>query len=121
MENNKAQNIYHKLLMLQMINYKKQGYTNIKVNHSNYLHGLPEQVNGFTPDLSAISIRKLVICRVATNDSINDDNVLEQWEAFSRSSFEFHIIVPKGFLAEAKELAKSNEITVNKFWYSKNI
>jgi hypothetical protein len=107
--------------MLQMINYKKQGYTNIKVNHLNYLHGLPEQVDGYTPDLSAISIHKLIICGVATNDSMNDDNVIEQWEAFSRSSFEFHIIVPKGFLTEAKELAKNNEITVNKFWYSKNI
>lgn len=116
----KTQSVHDKLTIIQVINYRKHGYTNIKVNRANYLQGQPDKVGGYTPDLSAVLDHKTTICRVETNDSINDTETIEQWKAFGRSVFEFHLIVPKSALSQVKEIAKHNRITVDKYWYSEN-
>jgi hypothetical protein len=60
------QNFYNKLLVTQAINYQKLGYTDIKVNRSNYIHGHPSKVGGFTPDLSAVLEDAITLCEVVT-------------------------------------------------------
>lgn len=112
--------IHDKLTIIQVINYRKHGYTDIKVNYSNYLQGKPDQVGGYTPDLSAVSNYKTIICKVETNASINENFSIQQWKAFSKSNYEFHLIVPKSVLNDVKEIAKMNGVTVDKYWYSES-
>lgn len=114
------QNLYNKLLITQVINYQKLGYTDIKVNRKNYIHGQPSKVGGFTPDLSAIFDDVITICEVVTDDSMNETLKIAKWRALSRSGYNFHMITSKKCLNEVKEFAKSNGINVNKYWYSKN-
>jgi hypothetical protein len=120
LETVKTQSIHDKLTIFQIINYRKHGYTNIKVNNTNYAPGQPERVGGYTPDMSAVFDHKTTICMVETNDSMKEFHTIEQWRAFAKSAFEFHVIVPKNALSDAKEKAKINRINVDKYWYSEN-
>jgi hypothetical protein len=116
----KPQTSHDKLVIMQAINYKKQGYTDIKVNHINYLLGQPVKVGDYTPDLSAVFNSKITICEVETNDSINDSYTVRKWKEFDKSGYKFHLIIPNNAFNMAKQIAKSNGITVDKFWCSKN-
>jgi hypothetical protein len=115
----KNQSLHDKLIIIQAVNYKKQGYTNIKVNHINYLLGQPDKVGSFTPDLSAVLNNKTTICNIETKNSIHDTETIEKWKAFDRSNYIFHLIIPNTTLTEVKDIAKSNGITVDKYWFSK--
>jgi hypothetical protein len=112
------QNLYNRLLITQAINYQKLGYTNVKLNNNNYIHGQPTKVSGYTPDLSAVFDDSTTLCEVVTSTSMNEPNMIEKWRAFTRSGYEFHMIIPRTTLNEVKEFVKSNGITVNKYWYS---
>lgn len=114
------ENLHNKLLITQAINYKKLGYTNIKINNQNYIHGQPNKVGGYTPDLSAVFNDKNTLCEVVTNDSMNETRIIDRWQTFGRSGYEFHMIIPKSTLNEVKEFAKNNGINVDKYWYIKN-
>jgi hypothetical protein len=117
----KEQNLHNKLLITQAINYQKLGYTDIKVNHENYILGQPVKVGVYTPDLSAVFGNKTTLCEVVTTtDSMNETQMVERWKTFGRSGYEFHMIIPKTNLNVVKEFAKSNGIKVDKYWYSKN-
>ncbi len=52
-------NLHNRLLITQAINYRKLGYTDIKVNLKNYIQGQPTRVGGYTPDLSATLMIRL--------------------------------------------------------------
>ena len=104
------------LMLLQLVNYNKHGYTDIKVNHKDYLNGQPEKVEGFTPDLSAVINNQTVICGIKTNDSGNDDSIIQQWRAFSRNGNPFHVVVSKDSFQAVKEFAKWNGIKIAKYW-----
>jgi hypothetical protein len=114
------QNLHYKLIILQAINYQKLGYTDIKINHENYIQGQPMKVGGYTPDLSAVFDDQTTLCEVATNDSINESLMIKRWKAFGTSGYEFHLIIPKNTLNLVKEIAKNNGINVAKYWYSKS-
>lgn len=114
------QSPHDKLVIIQAINYKKQGYTDIKVNLINYLLGKPFKVGDFTPDLTAVFNSKTTICEIETKDSINDTYTVQKWKAFDKSGHKFHLIIPNSAFNEVKQIAKSNGITVDKFWCSKN-
>ena len=116
----KKQSLRDRLIVIQAVNYKKQGYTDIKVNQKNYLLGPPEKVGSYTPDLSAVLNDKTTICDVETNDSINNAQTVEKWKEFDRSGYAFHLIIPNSAFDVVKEIAKSNGITVDKYWCSKN-
>ncbi len=113
------QHLYNKLLITQALNYQKLGYTNIKINNKNYIHGQPVKVGGYIPDLSAVFDTETVLCEVVLSDIMNDPKILERWRTISRSGFDFHMITPKKNLNEVKDLVKQNGINVDKFWYSK--
>jgi hypothetical protein len=112
-----AQGIHNQLVINQVTTYRNEGYSNIKADHINHPNGQPSIVNGHIPDLSAVKNGLVVICEVETNDSINDHSTIQQWKAFDRSSYEFHVVVPKSALEDAQDMARRNGITVNKFWY----
>jgi hypothetical protein len=112
------QNLYNRLLVTQAINYQKLGYTNVKLNNNHYTHGQPTKVGGYIPDLSAVFDDNTTLCEVVTGTSMNEPNLIEKWRAFTRSGYEFHMIIPKTALNEVKEFVRSNGITVNKYWYS---
>ena len=111
-----AKNLHNKMIIIQVLNYQKQGYTNIKVNHANVLKSQPDQINGYTPDLSADLNGKTTICEVETSDSINDTSAVEKWKAFDNSGHLFHLIVPHNAFHDAKEIARSNRISIDKYW-----
>lgn len=114
-------NLHNKIIISQALNYKKQGYTNIKASQTGNSMGQPAMIAGYTPDMSAELNQKTVICEVvAAGDSINDDLTIEKWKAFDRSGYNFHLIVPNNFFDEVKQMAKCNGITIDKYWCSKN-
>ena len=114
----KEQNLHNKLLIIQAVNYKKQGYTDIKVNNTSCLQGQPEKVGDYTPDLSATINNHTTVCLIETNESIRDLQTIKKWKEFDRSGLDFHLIIPHSAFNMAKEVAKSNGITIDKYWYS---
>ncbi len=110
------QNLHNKLLITQAVNYRKLGYTDIKVNHENYIHGQPAKIGGYTPDLSAVFDDKTTLCDVVTDDSMSETQMIERWKFFGNSGYEFHMIIPKRALNVVKEFTKSNGINVDKYW-----
>lgn len=97
--------------------YEKQGYY-VKADHIGHPHGCPPKVNGHIPDLAAYSNNKLcIITEAETCDSISGRDTHEQWEAFSQSSYLFHVIVPKSCLTEAQQQAHIWGIKVDKWWW----
>lgn len=111
---------YNKLLITQVINYQKLGYTDIKINNENYVHGQPSTVCGYTPDLTAVFDDQTVLCEVVTKDSMNETGMIERWKTLSKSGYDFHMIIPRKSFDDVKEFAKSSGIHVDKYWYSKN-
>ncbi len=110
------QTVHNKLLTLQAINYKQHGYSEIKVNHENYRMGQPDQIDGYTPDLSAVLDSTTTICEVETSDSIRDLRTIEKWKAFDNSGYQFHLIIPNEAFQVVKEITKDNGISVDKYW-----
>ncbi|MGD8399773.1 MAG: hypothetical protein PVH64_02385 [Bacillota bacterium] len=110
----------NKLLVIQAVNYKKHGYTDIKVNHNGDQNQKPEAVEGYTPDLSAVLDSQVTICEVETHDSINDLQTVEKWKAFDNSGCQFHLIVPGEDFNQAKDIAKCHGISVDKYWCIKD-
>lgn len=115
----KGQNLYNKMLVTQIINYQKLGYENIKINNENYSNGQPNKVCGYTPDLSADLDDETILCEVVTDETIDEIGMIERWKALSRYTNNFQMIILKKSFTRIKELAKSNGINVNKYWYSK--
>lgn len=115
-----GQNLHSKIQIIQALNYKKQGYTDIKVNNENSSSGQPEKVGKYTPDLSATINDHTTVCLIETNESIRDIQTIDKWRAFDRSGLDFHLIIPHNDFVLAKEVAKSNGITIDKYWYSNN-
>lgn len=114
------QTLHNKMLITQAINYRKMGYSEVKINHESYIQGRPAKVGSFTPDLSAVYDDQTTLCEVVTHDLLNDTQRIERWRTFGRSGYEFHMIIPKSTLNEVKEFTKTNGINVSKFWYSRN-
>jgi hypothetical protein len=110
----------NKLLVIQAVNYKKHGYTDIKVNHAAYHDRQPEEVEGYTPDLTAVLDSQITICEVETHASINDLRTVDKWKAFDNSGFQFHLIVPGEDFNQVKDIAKCNGISVDKYWCIKD-
>ncbi len=108
--------LHNKLLVTQAVNYQKLGYSDIKVNHENYIMGQPIRVGGYTPDLSAVFDDKTTLCDVVTDSSMNETQMIERWKVFGKSGYEFHMIIPKMNLNEVKEFVRSNGINVDKYW-----
>jgi hypothetical protein len=115
----KEQNLYNKMLVTQIINYRKLGYGNIKVNKENYSNGQPKKICGYIPDLSAEMDDETTLCEIVTGETIDETEMIERWKALSRCSDNFQMIILQKSFARIKELAKSNGINVNKYWYSK--
>jgi hypothetical protein len=115
----KEQNLYNKMLVTQIVNYRKLGYENIKINKENYSNGQPNKICGYIPDLSAELDDETTLCEVVTDETINETGIVERWKALSRCSDNFQMIIPKQSFTRIKELAKSNGINVNKYWYSR--
>lgn len=111
-----AQSIHNKLIQKQVEEYKKLRYLSIKADHIGYGSGMPKEVNGHRPDISANNKGIRVICEVETDDSIEIEHTIEQWKAFSRSLYQFEVCVPAKSLAKAKKLAEKHGIKVDKFW-----
>lgn len=120
LKNFQSQSIHDKLTIIQIINYRREGYTEIKVNLKNYQYGQPDVVGGYSPDLSAFLNDEPTICDVATRDNLGDADYLKRWGVFSRSYHKFHIIVPQNCLEELRGNLKNHRITVDKYWYSNN-
>lgn len=116
LSSDESNNLHNKLIIIQVLNYKKRGYTNIKVNHANNNKSLPVQINGYTPDLSAVLNGTTTICAVETNDSLSDAQTVEKWKAFAGSGYQFHLIVPNHAFDEVKEIVRSNRISIDKYW-----
>lgn len=117
----KEQNLHDKIQVIQALNYKKQGYTDIKVNNMNSRLGQPEKVGDYTPDLSATINDHTTVCLIETNESIRDiQTTVKKWREFDRSGLDFHLLIPHSDFNLAKEIAKSNGITIDKYWYSNN-
>jgi hypothetical protein len=115
-----AQALHNKLLVIQAVNYKKHGYTDIKVNHARYGERQPAAVDGYTPDLSAMMDSQITICEVETHESINDLQTIEKWKAFDNSGCQFHLIVPFDDFTQVKDITKCNGISVDKYWHIKD-
>ena len=113
------QNLYNRMLVTQAINYRKLGYTDIKINNEGYHNGQPGKVCGYIPDLSAVFDDNITLCEVVTTDSMNEPKMIEKWKMLNQSNYEFHMIVPKKAFSEIKEFIKSNGIYVDKYWYSR--
>lgn len=116
----KEQKLYNKLLVIQAVNYKKQGYTNIKVNNKNCLQGQPEKVGNYTPDISATINGHTTVCLIETNDSLRDIQTVNKWRALDRSGLSFHLLIPHDAFNLVKEIAKSNGISIDKYWHFNN-
>lgn len=116
----KEQLLHNKLLIIQAINYKKQGYTDIKVINTNKTQGQPLKIGNYTPDLSATLDHNTTICSIETNDSITDIQTINKWKAFDRCGLQFHLLVPHDSFDMVKEIVKSNGISIDKYWFSKN-
>jgi hypothetical protein len=112
-----AQTLHNKLLVIQAVNYKKHGYTDIKVNHARYGERQPVAVDGYIPDLSAMLDSQITICEVETHDSINDLQTIEKWKAFDNSGCQFHLIIPSDDFNQVKDIIKCNGISVDKYWH----
>jgi DNA polymerase III alpha subunit (gram-positive type) len=115
-----AQNLHNRLVVTQAVNYKKQGYTNIKVNHAGNQKQQPVQIEGYIPDLSAVLDSQTTICEIETHDSINNLSVIEKWKAFDNSGCQFHLIIPNDDFDQVKDMVKSNGISVDKYWNIKD-
>jgi hypothetical protein len=103
-------------VVIQVVNYKKQGYTDIKVNHTGSAGEQPAEFEGYIPDISAVLNSRTTICEVETHDSINDLTTLEKWKAFDKSGCQFHLIVPNDDFDQVKDMVKNNGISVDKYW-----
>lgn len=115
-----SQSIHNKLIEMHVEEYKKLGYINIKADHIGYKNGVPKEVNGHRPDISATFNGVRIICEVETDESIEVEHTKEQWKAFSRSLKQFEVCVPAKSLSKAKKFAEKNGIEVEKFW-AKNV
>lgn len=113
-----SQKLHNRMLVIQAVNYKKQGYTNIKVNHGG--EASPPSVHGYTPDLSAEYDSQTTICEIETHDSIQDLRTVDKWRAFDHSGCQFHLVIPNDDFELVKDIVKSNGITVDKFWHIKD-
>lgn len=117
----KEQKLHDKIKVIQALNYKKQGYTDIKVNNMNSCLSQPEKVGDYIPDLSATINDHTTVCLIETNESIRDiQTTIKKWREFDRSGLDFHLLIPHSDFNLAKEIAKSNGITIDKYWYSNN-
>jgi hypothetical protein len=114
------QNLYNKMLIIQVINYRKLGYTDIKINNENYQHGQPKEICGYKPDVSAVFDDQTTLCEIVTDESITEPGVIEKWQTLSRFSDNFHMFIPQKSFRMIKDLMKNNGIIVTKYWHSKN-
>jgi hypothetical protein len=112
------QNLFNKMLITQAINYKKRGYSNIKINNEKCINGQPSKVCGYIPDLSAVLDDEVILCEVVTEDSINETGAFQKWKTLSQCSHSFHMIIPRKSFEMIKDLMKSNGVIVNKYWCS---
>lgn len=114
---NENSRILHNSLVRALVGeYEKNGYY-VKADHINHPNGCPVPVGGHTPDIAAYSNGKLVIIAEAeTCDTISDTSTWQQWEAFSKSPYKFHVIVPKNCLTAAQNQANLWNISVDEWW-----
>jgi len=97
--------------------YAKEGYS-VKADHIGHPNGAPVPVNGHIPDVAAYSGGNIkIIAEAETCDSISGTETHDQWSAFSRSSYAFHVIVPKSCLEDAQNQARAWGISVDKWWW----
>ena len=97
--------------------YESQGYY-VRADHIGHPNGSPASVNGHVPDVAAFSGGTLrIIAEAETCDTISDSNTREQWAAFSRSAYQFEVIVPKSCLQDAQMQASLGGVTVNRWWW----
>jgi hypothetical protein len=115
-----AQNLHNKLIVIQAVNYKQHGYTDIKVNHAGFQQRQPAAVDGYTPDLSAVLDSQITICEVETHDSIGELRTVDKWKAFDNSGCHFHLIIPTEDFNKVKDITKCNGISVDKYWCIKD-
>jgi hypothetical protein len=94
--------------------YREQGYTNIRADISGYSQ--PDVVNGHRPDVQATKNYTTIIAEVETEDSVSWQESVDQWKAFDRSSYGFHLCVPKTVEAQARAIVAKNGITVDYWW-----
>jgi hypothetical protein len=115
----KSSSVLHETLIREMvISYEFQKYYHIKADHIDYKNGRPNQVNGYIPDIYAEKNNATVVCEAETIDSINESSTIDQWKAFSKSTYKFHVVVPMSMLDDAKKMAAQNNINVDFWWYS---
>lgn len=76
----------------------------------------PVPVNGHVPDLRARGFDGVILVAVETAESLFSPESEERWRAFGRSYFAFHVVVPGGVAAEARRLARTRDVRVDRFW-----
>jgi hypothetical protein len=76
----------------------------------------PVPVNGHVPDLRARGFDGIILVAVETAESLFTSESEERWRAFGRSYFSFHVVVPGGVAAEARRLARTRDVRVDRFW-----
>lgn len=113
------QSLYNMMLIIQVMNYRKLGYNDIKINNENCTNGQPKEICGYRPDISAVFDDQITFCEIVTNQSFNETGIIEKWQTLSRYSDHFHIIIQENTFKAAKEFMKSNGVNVNKYWHSK--
>lgn len=111
----------HDDLVTRMVRYyENNGYSNVKADHIQSPNGIPDLVNGFRPDISADKNNSTIICEVETAESLLQSHTVEQWQAFSRSYYEFHICVLQSCYNDAVSLARRYNVKVNSWWTVKD-
>lgn len=117
------EDIHLKLLRTQVSTLRNKGHTIKGADLPGY--PMVEEINGKLPDIVSISgERKKVITEVETCKTIGIEHTKEQYKAFSRarnSNTEFHVVVPKSCLTQAKQKAKEWNTPVDTWWYSDNV
>lgn len=93
---------------------KEKGYT-VYADIKGY--SKPPEFSGHIPDIYAFNFEHKIVGEVETCDSIGSDHTKEQYTAFSRvNGAEFHVMVPKSCLEEAKAYARQWGIRVDMWW-----
>ena len=86
------QKLFNTMLIIGAVNYRKLGYSDIKINNENCTNGQPSKVCGYVPDLTAVLNDELTLCEVVTEDSIQETGAIRKWKTLGEYSNNFHMI-----------------------------
>ena len=110
-----AQSLHDMMVEIRANNLRSDGY-----DVSADIPGFPQPptIKGYIPDIYAVKGYSKIITEAETCDTIGSQHTKEQYKAFSSVlGAEFHVVVPKSCLSDAKRYAELWGIKVNEWWY----